>query len=96
MTRSERLVKQYAYLIVHGTDDAGSKLDVGAALQQAIDAVFAQRPDWARADLYARLAEGWSGYSGLGRKLFAKTTIVSWDAWYVRAPAPTVKPEVSA
>lgn len=95
MTRSERLVKQYAYFIVHGKDDEGAKLDVGAALQQAIDAVFAQRPDWARADLYARLADKWSSYNGLGRRLYAKSTIKSWDAWYVRTPAPTVKPEVS-
>ena len=35
MTRSERLVKQYAYFIVHGKDAEGTKLDVGAALRRA-------------------------------------------------------------
>lgn len=53
--------------------------DRDSALQEAVDFTFPMRSDEERADLYARLKEGWSTYkAGTSRKLFVTSTIQKW------------------
>ena len=58
----------------------GKQVDQGAALQEAIDFVFHFRSEEQRADLYARLMEGWPQYkAGTSRELFVSSTLQKWD-----------------
>lgn len=58
----------------------GKRVDQGAALQEAIDFVFPFRSEEQRADLYARLMEGWPTYkAGTSRELFVSSTLQKWD-----------------
>lgn len=67
----------------------GGVSDPGPAVQSAIDSVFATSPDYARAELYARLMEKWDEYKmGVPRRIFVTRTITDWMSWYVRTPRP--------
>ncbi len=63
--------------------------DEGAALQKAIDTVFPNTADYGRADLYARLMEGWDKYSyGVPKRVFVTKTLREWAAWYSTSTNP--------
>jgi hypothetical protein len=82
VTKVNRFILSYSHKIKHVTSDYEE------ALRLAIDDIFPMRPDYARADLFARLAEKWQEYNGTGRRIFVTRTFRSWDAWYIRAPRP--------
>jgi hypothetical protein len=89
---ADRLVKQYDHIRLHRIHEDDRPYTEEEALQAAIDETYTMRPDWARADLYAKLAENWADYFGIGRKIYVRSTVASWEHWYVhRATPPEVK-----
>lgn len=88
--KAEMLIASHRSQTVWGNCD-----DEGAAIQNAINAVFPYSPEWARAELYCRLMERWSEYSsGVPRRIFVVSVVREWAYWYARTPAPSAPAEL--
>lgn len=92
----ERLVRQYDHIRLHRTHVDGRPYDKGEALQAAIDETYGMRPDWARADLYAKLMENWNDYAGIALKIHVRHQLLEWEGWYVRTHFALRTAEVKA
>lgn len=90
-TLHDRLVAQYDHIRIHRTHPDGTPFSKSEALQAAIDEVYTMRPDWARADLYAKLMENWNDYVGIALKIHVRHQLMAWENWYVREGKPPVQ-----
>ena len=63
------------------------------AIRDTIDGLYPYRPDYAKADLFARLVEEWDNYpAGIPRRIFVKRVLADWEYWYISTPSrePTI------
>lgn len=84
------------FLASYRNDTVWGDKDPGEAVRAAIENVWPLRPDYAKAELYARMMERWDNYpSGVPRKVFVQQTIRGWEYWYVRSTPPVEVPKES-